>query len=135
MKVTPLSANKEKLISAFLSADPSIVAGMLSIQEIILEEDETQISLASTPSEKAVILVTAIGNGIKTAPERFQTFLNALSEAKLSLPGDVIETLWSEYYDSVYEQYLDYLKYLYASLDKKQTTSNQWPPSATKKLL
>ena len=56
-----------------------------------------------------------------------------LSEAKLSLPGDVVETLWSEYYDSVYEQYLDYLKYLYASLDKKQTTSNQWPPSATKK--
>ena len=39
-------------------------------------------------------------------------------------------TLWSDYYDSVYKQYLDYL---YASLDNKQRSSDQWPPSATKK--
>ena len=126
-------ANKGRLISAFSTADPNKIAVALSIQEVISEECEAQVSMASTRSEKAVILVTAIENRIKSVPEKFQNFLNALSEAKLSLPSDVVETLWSEYYDSVYQQYLDYLKYLYASLDKKQTTSNQWPPSATKK--
>ena len=122
--------NKDKLTSVFSSADPNKLAVTLSTKGVISEVDNAQVSLASTPSEKAIILETAIENGIKTAPEKF---LNALSEAKLSLPGNVVETLWSEYYDSVYEHYLDYLKYLYASLDKKQTTSNQWPPSATKK--
>ena len=38
--------------------------------------------------------------------------------------------MWLKHYYSVYKQYL---KFLYASLDKKQTSSNQWPPSATKK--
>ena len=126
-------ANKDMLTSAFSLADPNIIAVTLSVKEVISKKDEAQINLTSTPSEKAIILVTAIENGMKRGPEKFQTFLNALLEVKLSLPGDVVETLWSEYYDSVYEQYLDYLKYLYASLDKKQTTSNQWPPSATKK--
>ena len=126
-------ANKDKLTSAFSSAEPNKIALTLSMNGVISKEDEAQISLASTPSKKATLLVAAIENGINSVPEKFQDFLNALSEVKLSLPGDVVETLWSEYYDSVYEQYLDYLKYLYASLDKKQTTSNQWPPSATKK--
>ena len=76
---------------------------------------------------------TAIKSQIQSAPENFQAFLNALSEARPSLPGDVVEILWSDYYDSVYKQYLDYLKFFYASLDKKQTSSDQWPPSATKK--
>ena len=126
-------ANKDKLTSAFSSVEPNKIALTLSMNGVISKENEAQISLASTPSKKATLLVAAIENGINSVPEKFQDFLHALSEAKLSLPGDVVETLWSEYYDSVYEQYLDYLKYLYASLDKKQTTSNQWPPSATKK--
>ena len=126
-------ANKDKLTSAFSSVEPNKIALTLSKNGVISKEDEAQISLASTPSKKATLLVAAIENGINSVPEKFQDFLNALSEVKLSLPGDVVETLWSEYYDSVYQQYLDYLKYLYASLDKKQTTSNQWPPSATKK--
>ena len=126
-------ANKDKLTSAFSSAEPNKIALTLSMNGVISKENKAQISLASTPSKKATLLVAAIENGINSVPEKFQDFLNALSEAKLSLPGDVVETLWSEYYDSVYEQYLDYLKYLYANLDKKQTTSNQWPPSATKK--
>ena len=125
-------ANKDTLTSAFSSADPNTIAVMLSIKGVISKKDEAQISLASTPSEKATLLITAIENQV-SAPEKFQDFLNALSEAKLSLPGDVVETLWSDYYDSVYKQYLDYLKFLYASLDKKQTSSDQWPPSATKK--
>ena len=126
-------ANKDKLTSAFSSVEHNKIALTLSMNGVISKENEAQISLASTPSKKATLLVAAIENGINSVPEKFQDFLNALSEAKLSLPGDVVETLWSEYYDSVYEQYLDYLKYLYANLDKKQTTSIQWPPSATKK--
>ena len=121
------------LTSAFSSADPNTIAVMLSIKGVISKEDEAQISLASTTSEKATLLITAIEKHVKNNPEKFQDFLNSLSEAKLSLPGDVVETLWSDYYDSVYKQYLDYLKFLYASLDKKQTSSDQWPPSATKK--
>ena len=125
--------NKDTLTSAFSSADPNTIAVMLSIKGVISKEDEAHISLASTPSKKATLLITAIENQVKGNPEKFQDFLNSLSEAKLSLPGDVVETLWSDYYDSVYKQYLDYLKFLYASLDKKQTSSDQWPPSATKK--
>ena len=126
-------ANKDKLTSAFSSVEPNKIALTLSMNRVISKENEAQISLASTPSKKATLLVAAIENKINSVSEKFQDFLNALSEVKLSLPGDVVETLWSEYYDNVYKQYLDYLKYLYASLDKKQTTSNQWPPSATKK--
>ena len=126
-------ANKDTLTSAFSSADPNTIAVMLSIKGVISKEDEAQISLASTLSEKAALLITVIDNKVKSNPEKFQDFLNSLCGAKLSLPGDIVETLWSDYYDSVYNQYLDYLKFLYASLDKKQTSSNQWPPSATKK--
>ena len=121
------------LTSAFSSADPNTIAVMLSVKGVISQEDEAQISLGSTPSEKATLLITAIEKQLKRNPEKFQDFLNSLSEAKLYLPGDVMETLWSDYYDSVYKQYLDYLKFLYASLDKKQTSSDQWPPSATQK--
>ena len=123
-------ANENTLILAFSSANPNTIADMLLIKGIISREDEAQISLASNGTE---ILVTAIEHQIKSAPEKFQDFVNVLLEAKLSLPGDVVETLWSDYYDSIYKQYLDYLKFLYASLDKKQTSSDQWPPSATKK--
>ena len=128
-----IAANKDTLTSAFSSADPNTIAVMLSIKGVISKEDEAQISLASTPSEKATLLITAIENQVKSAPQKFQDLLDTLSEAKHLLTGDIVETLWSDYYDSVYKQYLDYLKFLYASLDKKQTSSDQWPPSATKK--
>ena len=121
------------LTSPFPSADPNTFAALLSAKGVISKEKETQISLASTPSEKASLLITAIEHQINSAPEKFHHFLKTLSEAKLSQRGDIAETLWSDYYDSVYKQYLDYLKFLYASLDKKQTSSDQWPPSATKK--
>ena len=125
-------ANKDTLTSTFSSADPNTIAVMLSIKGVISKEDEAQISLASTPSEKATLLMTAIENQVKSNPEKFQDLVDALSEAKHLLPGDIVETLWSDCYDSVYKQYLDYLKFLYASLDKKQTSFNHWPPSATK---
>ena len=126
-------ANRDTLTSAFSSADPNTIAVMLSIKGVISKEDEAQISLASTPSEKTTLLITAIEDQVKSTPQKFQDFLNALSETRQSLPGYIVETLWSDYYDSVYKQYLDYLKFLYASLNKKQTSSDQWPPSVTKK--
>ena len=120
------------MTSPFPSAEPNTFAALLSMG-VISKEDETQISLASTPSEKVILLITAIQHQINSAPEKFHHFLSTLSDTKLSQRGDIAKTLWSDYYDSVYKQYLDYLKFLYASLDKKQTSSNQWPPSATKK--
>ena len=47
-------ANKDTLTSAFSSADPNTIAVMLSIKGVISKEDEVQISLASTPSEKSL---------------------------------------------------------------------------------
>ena len=128
-----IAAHKDGLISAFSSADPNTVAAMLSKKGVISSEDGAQISLASTPSEKGKLLVAAIEREVMNEPQKFQHFLNAVSEAELSLPGDVMEVLWSDYYDSVCERYLGYLKFLYASLDKKRASSDQWPPSATKK--
>ena len=81
-------ANKNTLISAFSSADPNTIAVMLSIKGVISKEDEAQVSLASTPSEKATLLITAIENQVKSNPQKFQDFLNALSDAKFSLCGD-----------------------------------------------
>ena len=60
---------------------------------MISKEDEHQISRSSTPKEKATHLTTAIKRQIKSSPEKCQVFLNA----KLSLPGDIVETLWSDY--------------------------------------
>ena len=126
-------ANEDTLMSAFISADPSTIAEMISIEELISKGDEAQISLASTPSEMATRIVTVIEHQINNAPEKFQDFLNILQKTKFSLPSDTVETLWSDYYDSVYKHYPDYLKFLYASLDKKLILSDQCPPLATKK--
>ena len=61
-------ANKDTLTSAFSSADPNTIAVMLSIKGVISKEDEAQISLASTPTEKATLLITAIENQVKSTP-------------------------------------------------------------------
>ena len=119
------------LALGFSPADLNTIAAMLSIKGVISKEDKAQISLASTPS-KVAVLIAAIEHQIKSSPAKFQDLLNALSATTLSLSSDLMETLLSDYYDSIYEQYLDYLKFLYASLDKKQASSDQWPPSTTK---
>ena len=117
---------------AFSYADPDTVAHQLSRRGLISKESEAQISLASTPSKEVTLLLTAIKHQMANEPQNFPHFLNAISEAKVSLlqPSDIEETLLTSYYDFVYQQYL---RFLYASLDKKQTSPNQWPPSATKK--
>ena len=126
---TILVANEQ---IAFSYADPDPVANQLLRRGLISKENEAQISLGSTPSKKVTLLLTAIKHQIANELQNFRHFLNAISEAKISLlqPSDIEETLWTSYYDFVYQQYL---KFLYASLDKKRTSPNQWPPSATKK--
>ena len=89
--------DKDILISAFSSADLDTIAAVLSIKGVISKEDEAQISLASTPSEKAKLLVITMKHQIKNSPEKFRDFLNALSEANLSLPDDIVKILWSDY--------------------------------------
>ena len=59
---------KDVLTSAFSSADPSIIAAVLSIKGVISKEVESQISLASTRIQKATILVTAIDHQINSQP-------------------------------------------------------------------
>jgi phosphopantetheine adenylyltransferase len=121
---------KDILTPAFLSADPDTTAAVLSVKGVISKEDEAHINLASTPIEKATLLTTAVEHQLKCSPEKFQDFLNALQKANPLLPGDVVEALWSDYSESVYKQYLDYL---YASLENRQWPTDQWPPAATKK--
>ena len=121
---------KDILTPAFSSADPVTTATVLSLEGVISKEDETQINLASTRSEKATLLMAAIDYQLKCSPEKFQDFLNALQKANPLLPGDVVEALWSDYYENIYKQYLDYL---YASLENRQKAADQWPPAATKK--
>ena len=124
-------ANQNTLESAFSSADPNKIAETLSRKGVVSRVDTAQVCLALTPSEKATLLVTHIKRQIKSNPEKFQDFLNTLSESELSLPRDVVETLGSDYYYD--NEYLGYLKFLYANLNKKKASSDQWPPSATKK--
>ena len=80
------------LISDFSSADPDTIAAVLSVKRIISREDEAQISLASTLSEKAALVLAAI---IKCSPKEFQNLLNAIKNADLLLPGDFVETMQS----------------------------------------
>ena len=62
---------------------------LLSIKGVISKEDKALIS----PEEKATHLTTAIFWRIKSSPNQIQDVLNA----KLSLPDDTVETLWSAY--------------------------------------
>ncbi len=131
MKILWSAYNKDVVLaSALSSVDPNTIAGKLAAKGVLSTKEKTQISLASTRSEKATLLITALERPIKRSSIKFINFVTALETANLSLSGDIVETLWSDYYDNVYKQYLDYL---YASLENKQRSSDQWPPAVTKK--
>ena len=101
---------------------------------IISKEVCKQINLASTPNEKATLLVDAIRVNMQLAPEKFEKFVQILSDHSLMYTMNIVETLWSEFSGSVCYRYTEYLRWLYARLySKDQSSSNQWPPSATKK--
>jgi hypothetical protein len=92
-------ANKDMLTSAISSAEPDIIATVLSIKGVI-SKDEAQVSLqqVSTPNEKATLLTTAVEDQIKSSPEKFQDFLSVTHKADLS---NIVETLklWSDYFN------------------------------------
>ena len=128
---TVITTCHEMTTLALSLANPKKIATTLVAKKVISKENEAGITLNSKPSEQAMILSTIVHKTMKTEPEKFQEFLGVLS--KESLIDNIVETLWSEFYHGVCIQYAGYLKFLYASLHNKQTSSNQWPPSVTHK--
>ena len=128
---TVITTCHEMTTLALSFANPKKIATTLVAKKVISEESEAGITLNSEPSEQAKILSTIVHKAMKTEPEKFKEFLSVLS--KESLIDNIMETLWSVFYHGVCIQYARYLKFLYASLHNRQTSSNQWPPSATHK--
>ena len=73
-----LTSNIHKVIIAnkdiLTSADPNKFAAKLSFKGVIQKEDAIQVSLASTPSDKATILVTAIEHQISREISRLPKY-------------------------------------------------------------
>ena len=83
-------------LTTALSNDPLGVAGRLLSKELICEEEHSKMLVQGyTPAEKAAILVRAVRNTIKIAPDKFQFFLEILSE--VSGAKEVMEELRSTY--------------------------------------
>ena len=83
------------LITA-LSNDPLGVAEILLSKELICEEVHSEMLIDSyIPRKKAAILVKAVRNTIKIAPDKFQVFLEILSEVVCA--KEVVERLHSTY--------------------------------------
>ena len=83
-------------LTTALSNDPLGVAGRLLSKELICEEEHSKMLVHGyTPAEKAAILVTAVRNTIKIAPDKFQCFLEILSEVISA--KKVVERLRSTY--------------------------------------
>ena len=72
---------------------------------------------------------------MQLAPEKFEEFIQILSDHSLMYTTmNIVETVRSEFDGSICYQYTQYLRWLYASVhSKEESSSNQWPPSATKK--
>ena len=128
---TVIATCREMTTLALSLANPKKIKTSLLAKKIISEEDEAEITPISKPSEQAMILSDTVLNKMRSQPQKFQEFLDIL--LKESLIDNTVETLWSVFYHGVCIQYFGYLKFLYASLQNKQTSSNQWPPSATHK--
>ena len=133
-----ISTCSEMLSLIFSSTDVKEIATSLLAEGVISKEVETQISLAFTPNEKAAILVDAIRVRMELVPEEYEKFTQILTDyshllTDHSLMHNVVHTLWSEFGKSVRHQYMQYLKWLYANLHSRRSSSNQWPPSVTKK--
>ena len=126
-----------EMLTLMLSFNTIIINEVTSsslTEGIISREVCKQINLASTSNKKATILVDAIRVNMQLAPEKFEKFVQILSDHSLMYTMNIVETLWSEFGGSVCYQYTQYLRWLYARLHSKdQSPSDQWPPSATKK--
>ena len=83
-------------LTTALSNEPVGVAGILLSKDLISRDIWSKMLLHSyTPSEKAAILVEAVGNTIEIAPIKFQCFLDILSDQICS--KEVGEKLRSTY--------------------------------------
>ena len=83
-------------LTIVLSNDSLGVAGKLLSKELICREVYSKMLIGSyTPAEKAAILVEAVGNTIEIAPDKFQCFLEILSEVVCA--KEVVEKLRSTY--------------------------------------
>ena len=139
---TVISSWYEMITLALSLGDLSRIATKLLEKEIISEEQRAEITLASQSNEKARILSATVHKTVISKPEKFREFLNILSSTDHELQhlwsqvDSTVETLWSMFkHDivTVCSQYAGYLKFLYTNLNSKQTSSDQWPPSATHK--
>ena len=83
-------------LTTALSNDPLGVAEILLSKELICEEIHSEMLIDYyTTRKKAAILVKAVRNTIKIAPDKFQVFLETLSE--VSCAKEVVERLRSTY--------------------------------------
>ena len=83
-------------LMAALSNEPLGMAGILLGKGFISSEIMSKMLIVSyTPTEKATILVEAVGNKIKLAPSKFSEFLEILSE--VTCAQEVVESLRSTY--------------------------------------
>ena len=84
-------------LTTALSNDPLGVAEILLSKELVCEEVHSEMLIDSyTPKKKAAILVKAVRNTIKIAPDKFQVFLKILSERQVCAK-EVVEKLRSTY--------------------------------------
>jgi hypothetical protein len=83
-------------LTTALSNDPLGVSGKLLSKDLICEDTHSKMLIDSyIPSKKAAILVEAVRNTIKIAPDKFQVFLEILSEQECA--KEVVERLRSTY--------------------------------------
>ena len=84
-------------LTTALSNDPLGVAEILLSKELICEEVHSEMLIDSyTPAKKAAILVRAMRNTVEIAPDKFQCFLEILSEQQVCAK-EVVERLRSTY--------------------------------------
>ena len=96
-EVKSISKQTHDLTTA-LSNDPLGVAGKLLSKELICREVYSKMLIGSyTPAEKAAILVEAVGNTVEIAPDKFQCFLEILSNSEVVCAKEVVERLRSTY--------------------------------------
>ena len=83
-------------LTTALSNDSLGVAGILLSEDLISRDVWSKILLPTfTPAEKAAMMVEAVGNTIQITPDKFQCFLDILSEQVCA--KEVVERLRSTY--------------------------------------
>ena len=82
-----------ELVLAVVAGGHLKIAGLLLGRGFISEETHAKMHLPLTPNEKASLLVIAVRDKIKLAPQMFQELMKLLSENDST--KDVVNSLWS----------------------------------------